>query len=109
MPSIQSRIINYLKKSVKGNITSKFHFLTPVVADNDKAKSYIDALKAGVDNPEVQNIALCGAYGSGKSSILKAFEKKDTQYHFLNIPLTAFKNSEKAAASELFIKVIAKN
>jgi hypothetical protein len=55
---------------------------------------YNDALNYGIKKESVKNIALSGAYGSGKSSILKTFEKS-YKYNFLNISLADFSGSEK--------------
>lgn len=57
-------------------------------------KIYNDALNYGIKKEGVKNIALSGAYGSGKSSILKTFEKSH-KYNFLNISLADFSGSEK--------------
>ena len=52
---------------------------------------YECSLKHGIDDENIKNIALSGAYGSGKSSILKTFEKNQkNQYEFLNISLADF-------------------
>lgn len=57
---------------------------------------YECSLKHGIDNKNIKNVALAGAYGSGKSSILKTFEKNQkNQYEFLNISLADFSDSEK--------------
>ncbi|RXJ66476.1 hypothetical protein CRV08_12720 [Halarcobacter ebronensis] len=57
---------------------------------------YDCSLKQGIDNKDIKNIALAGAYGSGKSSILRTFEEKHkNEYKFLNISLADFSNSEK--------------
>ncbi|WP_375723259.1 hypothetical protein LXN10_12135 [Arcobacter sp. KX21116] len=69
--------------------------LTPT--DNVKNNGvYECSLKHGIDEQDIKNIALSGAYGSGKSSILKTFEKKyKDDYFFLNISLADFSDSEK--------------
>ncbi|WP_298754414.1 hypothetical protein [uncultured Arcobacter sp.] len=69
--------------------------LTPT--DNVKNNGvYECSLKHGIDEQDIKNIALSGAYGSGKSSILKTFEKKyKDDYSFLNISLADFSDSEK--------------
>jgi hypothetical protein len=67
------------------------HFvdLTPT-SDLLKSKSYLEALKWALENKQVYNIAIAGPYGSGKSSILKAFEKTNPQFNYLNISLATF-------------------
>jgi len=71
-----------------------FEDLTPT-DEADKDNIYSSALKSGINNKNVKNIALSGAYGAGKSSILKAFEKNNTNdYNFLNISLADFKGAK---------------
>ena len=57
---------------------------------------YECSLKHGIDDKNIKNVALSGSYGSGKSSILKTFEKNyKSEYNFLNISLADFSGSEK--------------
>ena len=66
--------------------------LTPTTKIEDE--SYLEILKWAIDNKEITNIALSGAYGSGKSSILKAFESYYRcleEYKVLNLSLATFK------------------
>lgn len=72
-----------------------FNSLSPI--DNaDTDGHYSNALLWALQNREekdIKNIALTGPYGSGKSSILKTFERKneDQDLVFLNISLATFK------------------
>ncbi|MCG3420393.1 hypothetical protein [Oceanobacillus jordanicus] len=71
-------------------VTPLYDDLTPN-DDIDKDGIYARAIRSGLENEKVQNIAITGPYGSGKSSILKTFEKNHKQtYHFLNISLATF-------------------
>jgi hypothetical protein len=86
----------------------KYVALTPVnTADSDG--HYSEAIEAALKNDDVMNIALTGPYGSGKSSIIKSFEKRNSSqtrdsdknntdtrksYSFLNISLASFSESE---------------
>lgn len=63
--------------------------LTPI-DDADEKSNYFSALKFAIDSEQICNIALTGPFGSGKSSIIKTFEKNN-QYKFLNISLASFK------------------
>lgn len=68
---------------------NSFVDLTPT----DSAESvghYISALKWAIKNKNIKNIAITGPYGSGKTSIIKTFEKIN-RYRFLNISLASFK------------------
>ena len=63
--------------------------LTPVDCAEEK-DNYFRALKFAINSEQICNIAITGPYGSGKTSIIKSFEK-DNQYKFLNISLASFK------------------
>ena len=73
---------------------SLFEDLTPST-DIDENGKYAEAISWGLENDNVKNIALTGPYGSGKSSVLKTYEKKHgNTYHFLNISLATFQPQE---------------
>ncbi|MEW8228254.1 MAG: P-loop NTPase fold protein [Candidatus Thiodiazotropha endolucinida] len=77
----------------KPTSTSRYTSLTPV--DNaDIENSYGEALRFAIENPDINNIAITGPYGSGKSSIIKSFEKKNNKYNFLKISLASFKDQD---------------
>ena len=63
--------------------------LTPVDCAEEK-DNYFRALKFAINSEQICNIAITGPYGSGKTSIIKSFEK-DNQYKFLSISLASFK------------------
>jgi hypothetical protein len=89
-----NQFINKLLKSWKrpsdNRGSSPFTDLSPV--DNAYSDgSYAKALTFAFENPRIKNIALTGPYGSGKSSIIKTFEKNNN-YKFLNISLASFKD-----------------
>lgn len=83
---------------------SPYNSLSPVDgADEDG--HYSTALLWALQNREakdIKNIALTGPYGSGKSSILKTFEKNnhDEQLVFLNISLATFKEEKSKGENE---------
>jgi ABC-type molybdenum transport system ATPase subunit/photorepair protein PhrA len=62
---------------------------SPVILEKDDDK-HSTTIKYAIDNPNIQNLALTGPYGSGKSSILKTFENNYLQYNYLNISLATF-------------------
>lgn len=75
-----------------------FEDLTPLDnLDQDDHKEYFEALRWAISNKEnIKNIAITGTYGSGKSSIIRTFEKNYRhQYKFLNISLASFTNKIK--------------
>jgi len=63
--------------------------LTPTNNGDDDRK-YSEALEWALKNENIKNIALTGAFGSGKSSILRTFEKEHQGYNYLNISLASF-------------------
>ncbi|GGM34562.1 putative membrane protein YobI [Paraliobacillus quinghaiensis] len=81
------RIVGKLKDPP---VTPLYEDLTPN-DDIDNDGIYAGAIRSGLENEKVKNIAITGPYGSGKSSILRTFEKNHNQtYHFLNISLATF-------------------
>ncbi|MDA8417134.1 MAG: hypothetical protein M0Z78_08800 [Betaproteobacteria bacterium] len=76
--------------------------LTPV-DDADEKSNYFSALKFAIDSEHICNIALTGPFGSGKSSIIKTFEKNN-QYKFLNISLASFKEEAENQISNNLIE-----
>lgn len=69
--------------------------LSPI-ENADTGNHYYEALDWAFQNRKtkhIRNIALTGPYGSGKSSILRTFQRKTTNkdLHFLNISLATFK------------------
>jgi len=62
--------------------------------DADKNKKYSEALKIALQTPKVNNIAITGPYGSGKSSFLRTFEKNNSEWIYLPISLATFKDDE---------------
>lgn len=82
-------------ESKKQKRNPPFNSLSPV-SDPENHKFYCDSLEWALLNrkeEDIKNIALSGTYGSGKSSILKTFQKtnKNKNLKFLNISLATFK------------------
>ncbi len=58
--------------------------------DIEKVQPYLDKLNETIDTKGINNIALTGGYGSGKSTIIGTFKELNPQYKFLNISLASF-------------------
>lgn len=67
----------------------KFDDLAPK-DDLEKCSQYCDAIDWCIENEKIFNIALTGPYGSGKSSILKTYQKNHINNKYLNISLASF-------------------
>lgn len=81
---------------------SSYTDLTPV-DDADSDGIYTDALSFALETPRIKNIALSGPYGSGKSSIIRTYEK-NSDYKFLNISLASFKEDKKTSINSTLIE-----
>ncbi|TYB79751.1 YobI family P-loop NTPase [Bizionia myxarmorum] len=71
--------------------------------DVEKIQPYLDKLNETIDTKGINNIALTGGYGSGKSTIIGTFKELNPQYAFLNISLASFnkkKSEDKLSSSE---------
>ena len=84
-----------------------FESLTPI--DNVELEVYDDAINFVFENSDISNVAISGAYSSGKSSLLESYKKKHPDLRFLHISLAHFKNLEeddKVEADTLEEKII---
>src|SRR5690606_30636448 len=86
------------KKKSEAPVESSISSLAPKVLtkkeDIEKIQPYLDKLKETIDAKGVNNIALTGSYGSGKSTILNTFKAQNDQYRYLNVSLAAFNKQE---------------
>lgn len=83
------------RKSIKDlDKDDNYVALTPV--DNATGvDQYLSAIRFALRKGCIRNIAITGPYGSGKSSIIKTFEKSHSKdYKFLNISLASFAENE---------------
>lgn len=83
-------VVKKMKREVKmdKNIY-KFQKLTPV-RDVD-LNIYEDAINFIFNNDDVKNVAISGAYGAGKSSVLESYKLKYKKKRFLHISLAHFR------------------
>jgi len=95
-------LINTVKKVPVDREISSFTDLTPI--DNaDPEGSYSKAISFALKNPRIKNIALTGPYGSGKSSIIRTYEKNNN-YKFLNISLASFNEEDNKSIDKTLIE-----
>jgi len=78
-----------LTKTIFNSNPDSYEDLTP--SDNlELDPTYEGTLLWALRKSPIQNIALTGRYGSGKSSILRTFERRHKEYTYLNISLATF-------------------
>ena len=88
----------------------KFQKLTPV--DGADLGLYEDALDFVFENPDIRNVAISGAYGAGKSSILESYKKKKKETDerkYIHISLTHFEHPNQNNANEAEINTVELN
>lgn len=72
----------------------KYEALIPNT-QNKKNTSYDNPFIVALRTPNVNNIAVTGSYGAGKSSFLRKFEDENAGWHYLPISLATFGDSKK--------------
>lgn len=78
---------DYVKKKTLSSLAPK---ILTKKEDINKIQPYLDKLNETIDTKGINNIALTGSYGSGKSTIIGTFKELNPQYEFLNISLASF-------------------
>lgn len=68
-----------------------FEKLTPV--DNANIKVYESAINYVFQNDDIKNVAISGAYGAGKSSLIASYKKAYPKHKLIHISLAHFKSS----------------
>ncbi|WP_343694954.1 hypothetical protein [Flavobacterium sp.] len=61
---------------------------------NNQINKYLDALSFAIHNENVTNIALTGGFGTGKSTIINEFCKRNRGNEYLHISLASFKDDK---------------
>lgn len=92
------RYLSYILNKFESDLGTGNNFNTLSPTDNaENVENYIDSLDWALKNKNrIKNIAISGAYGSGKSSVIRTFIKRNTNknYKFLNISLATFKEQK---------------
>lgn len=71
----------------------------------ERVQPYLTAIKNAIDEPAITNIAVTGAYGSGKSTIIKTFQHLNPENKYLNISLASFNDSNNTDDMERLLEV----
>lgn len=80
---------------------NKYNFQKLTPNSSVDLKLYEDAIDYIFDNPDVRNVAISGAYGAGKSSLIASYRKKRSNLRFVHISLAHFKQSDSEDESEI--------
>ncbi|WP_407436585.1 hypothetical protein [Treponema sp.] len=89
------------RKSKNNDGRIEYEHLAPKTnISEEESKSFSEALNYALENEEIHNIAITGSYGSGKSSLISSYIKRQENFDkkFLQISLASFtleKNAEK--------------
>lgn len=79
------------KEDVEAHTANDFEALTPSIIDPEESGVYIDALNFACSRPDIKNIAVTGAYGAGKSSVLKTWKEcPDNDLRIMTVSLADF-------------------
>jgi len=107
---MQKNIFSWFSKKQVTTTTTKKSLISSLApkiltkkGDIEKIQPYLDKLNETIDTKGINNIALTGGYGSGKSTIIKTFQELNPQHEFLNISLASFnkkKSDDKLTLAE---------
>lgn len=88
----------YLNIVLKKGTNEEYEDLAPItdIDEVDKSKTYRTALDYALNNENIENIAIIGPYGSGKSSVIKSYLSYVGLSHkqYLTISLSTLINKE---------------
>lgn len=87
-----AQIKSKIKRNESANNSAGYKDLAPLDNISD-GSTYLEALDWAINNPRVQNIALTGPYGSGKSSVIQSFLKSHSGLKTINVSLAAFQEN----------------
>lgn len=99
---VNDYICNWAQRiSIENENTDSLDLLSPT----DSADlQYVNMLKRAVEDNNVRNIAISGAYGSGKSSIIRTFQKLYPEYKSLNLSLANFAEEHEVETKKTIVK-----
>ncbi len=80
-------------------MNKKYQFEKLTLKDDVDISVYEEALDYVFESDDIRNIAISGAYGAGKSSVLASYKKKPPNKKYIHISLAHF-NSEKKDAED---------
>lgn len=99
-----TKFVTWNNKIKRSDHEGEFHQQYLIPAEEDDGV-YSQLLWEAVCDKDVQNIAITGPYGSGKSSVIRAFQKEHPEYKYLNLSLANFQEQaeQERKSEDVFI------
>lgn len=91
LKKILLRLRNVFTKKDDSVIPTDFSDLAPLDSI-DNTSEYLNALDWALKNRRIRNVALCGPYGAGKSSIINSYLKSHADAQQKSLLFTIFPN-----------------
>lgn len=79
---------------------NKYHFQNLTPCHDADLGIYKDSIDYVFKNDKIKNVAISGAYGAGKSSILSSYEERHHEYNWIHISLAQFKSPDDPDADD---------
>lgn len=77
--------------AVEANSGNDYEALTPSIIGSEESAVYTEALNFACSRPDIRNIAVTGAYGAGKSSVLLTWKEcPDNDLRIMTVSLADF-------------------
>lgn len=82
---------SFVEEDVEAHTANDYEALTPSIIGPEESSVYTDALNFACSRPDIRNIAVTGAYGAGKSSVLRTWKEcPDNDLHIMTVSLADF-------------------
>lgn len=81
-------------------MSKKYQFEKLTLKDDVNIDVYEEALNYVFESDDIRNVAISGAYGAGKSSVLASYKKKHPDKKYIHISLAHFNSEKKDDADE---------
>ena len=78
----------------------KYNFEKLTLKDDVNIDVYEEALDYVFESDDIRNVAISGAYGAGKSSVLASYKKKHPDKKYIHISLAHFNSEKKDVGDE---------
>lgn len=102
------RLISKMRKVRNEDLESdEFLFpLSPALLDDESLSQYTKEFEFVFSHNNIKNVALSGAYGAGKSTVIESWENKDAICSYLHVSLAHFTGAEKTSEQDVEQRVL---